>query len=68
MTAAVHALKIELGGEIQQLVKQISNLSSKLFAELKALKTRAKSTEDSVTTLYNNWVRSKIKFAFLRNH
>ena len=59
-------MKIELGGEIQQLVKQISNLSSKLFAEIKALKTRAKSTEDSVTTLYN-WVRSKIKFAFLRN-
>ncbi|CAH3182881.1 unnamed protein product, partial [Porites lobata] len=27
---------------------QISNLSSKLLAELKALKTRAKSTEDSV--------------------
>ena len=37
-----------MSGEIQKLVKQISNLSSKLLAELKALKTRAKSTEDSV--------------------
>ena len=41
-------MKIELDGEIQQLVKQISNLSGKLLAKLKALKTRAKSNEDSV--------------------
>ena len=41
-------MKIELGDEIQKLVKQISYLSTKLLAELKALKTRAKSTEDSV--------------------
>ena len=44
----IHAMKIELGDEVQKLVKQISNLSTKLFAEVKALKTRAKSTEDSV--------------------
>ena len=41
-------MKIELGGEIQKLVKQISNLSNKLLAELKVLRTRAKWTEDSV--------------------
>ena len=46
--SSIHAMKIELGDEIQKLVKQISNLSTKLLAELKALKTRTKSTEDSV--------------------
>ena len=46
--SSIHALKIELGGEIQKLVKQISNLSNKLLAELKVLRTRAKWTEDSV--------------------
>ena len=46
--SSIHAMKIELGDEIQKLVKQISNLSTKLVAEVKALKTRAKSTEDSV--------------------
>ena len=45
---SIHAMKIELGDEIQKLVKQISYLSTKLLAELKDLKTRAKSTEDSV--------------------
>ena len=46
--SSIHAMKIELGDEIQKLVKQISNLSTKLLAELKALKTRTKSTEDTV--------------------
>ena len=46
--SSIHAIKIELSDEIQKLVKQISNLSTKLSAELKALKTKAKSIEDSV--------------------
>ena len=46
--SSIHVMKIELGDEIQKLHKQISNLSTKLLAELKALKTRTKSTEDSV--------------------
>ena len=49
----IHAMKIELGDEIQKLVKQISNLSTKLLAEVKVLKTRAKSTEDSLSEIKN---------------
>ncbi|CAH3152366.1 unnamed protein product [Porites evermanni] len=54
--SSIHAMKIELGGEIQKLVKQISNLSTKLLAELKALKTRTKSTEDSVNHIVQQLV------------
>ena len=38
--SSIDVMKIELGDELQKLVKQISNLSTKLLAELKALKNQ----------------------------
>ena len=44
----IQAVKDEIGEEVQKLAKQIANLSSKLVSDLKALKTKASSTEDSI--------------------
>lgn len=60
-------LKVEFGDGTQKLINQISNLSTTL-TELKSLKTKATSTEDSVNHIVNNLVRSEIKFVFLSNH
>ena len=42
------AVKDEIGEEVQKLAKQIANLSSKLSLDLKTLKTKGSSTEDSI--------------------
>lgn len=48
---SIHSMRIEFGVEIQKLVKQISNLSTKLLADLKALKASCKLTGDSVNLI-----------------
>ena len=44
----LQAVKDEIGEEVQKLAKRIANLSSKLSSDLKTLKTKALSTEDSI--------------------
>lgn len=44
----IQAVKDEIGEEVQKLPKQIANPSSKLSSDLKPLKTKASSTEDSI--------------------
>ena len=44
----IQAVEDEIGEEVQKLAKQIANISSKLSWDLKTLKTKASSTEDSI--------------------
>ena len=44
----IQAVKNEIGEEVQKLAKRIANLSSKPSSDLKTLKTKALSTEDSI--------------------
>ena len=44
----IEEVRSEIGEELQKLGKQIANLNSKLSSELKILKNKASSTEDSI--------------------
>ena len=64
----IQAVKDKIGVEVQKLAKQIANLSSKLSSDLKTVKTKASSTEDSIKHIYNNSMRLKIKCVYLSSH
>ena len=66
----IQAVKDEIGEEVQKLAiwKHIANLPSKLSSDLKTVKTKASSTEDSIKHIYNNSMRLKIKCVYLSSH
>ena len=66
----IQAVKDEIGEEVQKLAiwKHIANLPSKLSSDLKTVKTKASSTEDSIKHIYNNSMRLKIKCVYLNSH
>ena len=57
----IEDFRSEIGVEVQKLTKQITSLNSKLSSELKILKNKASSMEDSVTLILHQLDKIKSK-------